>query len=586
MEYGHLRERQRRLHLPLLEIFSTLLVFGAIVLGMIELVQYSNARAKDQLPTRLTIAEVPVGGLSENDARALLEEVYVQQPIRLLYGSSLIELPPGQIGFRLNTDAMLASARDQSVGSDDDFWPGFWNYLGQQSVKEVTVPLDWSYDESELRLYLQDIAVRYDAVAGQAGFNTMTLTFERGAPGRTLDLEQSMPLIMAALQEPESANRRVILPLVDTGASNVSLDTLEQAIINYMDMPEHDYWNNPQHVASVYVLDLQSGEEVSILGDVVYSAVSTIKIPIMINVFREKLTVPQDYQYLLTESIMCSNNSASNRLIEYAGTGVAYSEDQWMARGLDQLSCTAQTLGASHTFMNAWIWLGQGSPVSPVFSVCLPETPGNPDINTTPDPNSQTTAEDMGLMLSEIYDCTQHGSGLMAIYPHDITQTECRWMENLLSGNRIDRLIELGVPLGTRVEHKNGWGQRGDATWIGDGTSGDAAIVFSPGGTYVLAVYTWSIGDDGIEGPIIQDWELIEEISRLVYNYFNPSAPLFERRTPINPYTAIDCVTVSSTTDVNLDDINANRLDANGDPLPTACYGGAGDCRTWTDWTH
>jgi hypothetical protein len=543
-------------------------------------VQYSSARAKDQLPTRLTIAEVPVGGLSENDARALLEEVYVQQPVRLLYGSSLIELPPGQIGFRLNTDAMLASARDQSVGSDDDFWPGFWNYLGQQSVKEVTVPLDWSYDESELRLYLQDIAVRYDAVAGQAGFNTMTLTFERGAPGRTLDLEQSMPLIMSALQEPESANRRVILPLVDTGASNVGLDTLEQAIINYMDMPEHDYWNNPQQVASVYVLDLQSGEEVSIRGEVVYSAVSTIKIPIMINLFREKLIVPQDVQYLLTESILCSENSASNFLLQFAGTasGDGLTDAQHLGEGLDQMSCASQTLGASHTFMSAPLWVGADGPTGE-WPVCRPLEQGD-TVTTSPDPYSQTTAPDMGLLLSEIYDCTNYGSGLMALYPHDITQIECRWMENLLGGNRIDRMIELGVPLGTRVEHKNGWGEPGE------GTSGDAAIVFSPGGDYVLVVYTWNaLGIEGVEQPTIQDWELIEEISRLVYNYFNPSAPLIERRQPILPTTAIDCVTVPRIEDVNLDDINANRLDANGNPLPTACYGGAGRCDTWMSWT-
>jgi hypothetical protein len=302
----------------------------------------------------------------------------------------------------------------------------------------------------------------------------------------------------------------------------------------------------------------------------------------MINVFREKLTVPQEYQYLLTESIMCSNNGASNSLLQFTGTANGYTEDQWIGRGLNQLSCMAQTLGAPHTFMNAWFWLGEGTPVSPTFSVCLPPDTGNTSINTSPDINSQTTAEDMGLMLSEIYDCTHHGSGLMAIYPHDITQNECRWMENLLSGNRIDRMIELGVPLGTRVEHKNGWGMRGD------GTSGDAGIVFSPGGDYVLVVYTWNaLGIEGVEQPTIQDWELIEEISRLTYNYFNPSAPMIERRDPINPLTAIDCVTVRSVDQVNLDDINANRLDANGDPLPTACYGGVTTrCATWHTWTE
>jgi len=84
--------------------------------------------------------------------------------------------------------------------------------------------------------------------------------------------------------------------------------------------------------------------------------------------------------------------------------------------------------------------------------------------------------------------------------------------------------------------------------------------------------------------PTIASWELIEEISRLTYNYFNPQAPLYQRREPILPLTAIDCVIVSSPEEVNLNDIDENRLDENGIPLPTACYGGPGDCKPFDNW--
>ena len=56
MEYGRLGERQRRMRVPVLEILSSLLLLGAIILGMLELVEYSST--KDDLPTDLTIAGI------------------------------------------------------------------------------------------------------------------------------------------------------------------------------------------------------------------------------------------------------------------------------------------------------------------------------------------------------------------------------------------------------------------------------------------------------------------------------------------------------------------------------------------------
>ncbi len=59
MDYGRLGERQRNFQFPLLELGSAVLLMMAIVLGMFELVNYSNQ--KDELPTDLTVAQVAVG---------------------------------------------------------------------------------------------------------------------------------------------------------------------------------------------------------------------------------------------------------------------------------------------------------------------------------------------------------------------------------------------------------------------------------------------------------------------------------------------------------------------------------------------
>jgi hypothetical protein len=63
------------------------------------------------------------------------------------------------------------------------------------------------------------------------------------------------------------------------------------------------------------------------------------------------------------------------------------------------------------------------------------------------------------------------------------------------------------------VAHKHGW--------IND-THGDAALVLSPGGAYIFVMM--------LHNPVwlnFSDSEpLITESSRLVYNYFNPDAPM------------------------------------------------------------
>ena len=570
MDYGRLGERPRGLQFPLLEIASAILLLGAIVLGMLELIAYSNQ--KDSLPTDLTVAAIPVGGLSEEDARARVESIYVGQSVQLFYEGSPILLDPAEINFSVNGEAMMASARAQS-SRENSFWAGFWNYLERRPVAAVTVPLSAQYPESDLRDYLEGIAQRYDIIPTGAGFDLATLTFGSGQGGRRLDIDQAMALVNRALFDPNPENRRVQLPTVAAAAPQQDMATLRDAIIDLTYNMEFPY-NGTDTLVSAYVMDLTSGEDISILGDVPHSARSVIKIPIMVNLFREKLLVNQEEAFLLTESILCSNNSSSNFLMQVAGEGTAF--EPQLRDGLNQVSCTAQALGAEHTYISAPLYVADRA-YEFEAAVCRPPDAGNTAYNTNPDTYSQTTAEDMGLLLTQIYDCANFGSGLMAVYPTDINQTECQQMINLLSGNRINRLIELGVPPGIQIAHKNGWGFE---------TSADSAIVFSPGGNYVLSVFVWERDVDGNGGPTILSWEVIEEISRLVYNYFNPDVPLIQRRQPINPLTAIECVTVRNPEDVDLNDIDKNRLDENGDPLPSACYGGAGHCHTFIDWTQ
>ena len=125
----------------------------------------------------------------------------------------------------------------------------------------------------------------------------------------------------------------------------------------------------------------------------------------------------------------------------------------------------------------------------------------------------QTTAEDMGSLLAMIYYCAQNGGGaLIASSGDSIQPGECQQILDFMRLNRIGSLIEEGVPRDVPVAHKHGW--------IGD-THGDAGIVFSPGGDYVLVTYMFK--------PDWLEWEisspLLSDISRATYNFFNFEEP-------------------------------------------------------------
>jgi beta-lactamase class A len=122
----------------------------------------------------------------------------------------------------------------------------------------------------------------------------------------------------------------------------------------------------------------------------------------------------------------------------------------------------------------------------------------------------------MGMLLSDIYQCAQTGGGTFAaVFPGKISQNECKSMITYLTRNKIGVLIEAGLPEGTQIGHKHGW-----AVDPVDGvmhTVADAALIYSPGGNYILTIY---IHDSN---QIVWDNanRLYADLSRAVYNYFN-----------------------------------------------------------------
>lgn len=532
--------RKKRFPVPPLPIISTLLLLAAVGLFVRELIGFSQQ--EDRLPLSLTVADIDVSGMTRAQAQVAWVEAYAR-PVILYYGDSPITLDPASVGFRTNWQMMMTEAT--SIGSaEGSFWRRFFNHLTQQQFEQAaSLPLIADYQESLLRQFLEDISRRYDEPSGSPGYDVQTLTTFSGNPGRVLDIEASIRAVDLALRSP--FNRTVILPLGGIDSSRPGLDTLRNLIIAFLDSRGFMY-DGQTTIASVYVMDLRTGEEMSILGDVAFSAASTMKLPILIDYFRYlRIDPTQDEAWLMANSLLCSNNASSNLLMQIIGGG-----DDIFA-GLARVTQTMQYLGARNTYIAAPFVEGVSG--QRLGSIEAPRTNPNPQHTTNPDRFNQTTAEDMGTLLNLLYDCAQYGSGLITAFPDgEFSQRECQRMINLIAVNDLERLLQGGIPVGTRIAHKNGWLEIDDA-----GMVANSGIVFAPNGNdYIVSVFLW---EDTPARDFELLWPLLEDISRAVWNYFVPEQALLERREL--PFAAQECEGnyLPPPGQVNLDDMRAWR---------------------------
>ena len=534
-----LNSRRRRAGFPFLLTLSVLLIVSAIGLLVYFLVAFS--RREQQLPAGVTVAGINVGQLSERNAVARWERAYAE-PILLIYSNDLgdhpIQLHPDQVGWRISSEPMLAGAL-ASGQEGGGFWRRFLDFLlGIELSVSEDIPLVADYQDNALEAFLRDVAARYDDPPGNPTFDLVTLSVYPGSSGYALDLGTAKSAVDAALRS--ASQRSVELPVYPHGNQALDLETLRALIINYLDSRGFIY-DGQGTVASVYILDLVSGDEISILGDVAYSAASTIKMPIVIEYLRQLNREPTAGEaWLIVNSLLCSNNSSSNLLMEIIGGNDIFA-------GLRRVNSAMQAISATNTYISAPFYLGvEGQQLG---SIQAPATAPNQRFSTDPDPFNQTTAEDLGAIFSLIYDCAHYDSGLALALPDgQITQQECRRMLEVTSANDLERLLQGGIPPEVRISHKNGW--------IFD-TVGDAGIVYSPNGRhYVISVFLW-------ERTEFQDyeklWPLVEEISRAAWNFFNPENALLQPRANL-PVTAVECAgnyLPPNAEAVNLDDINA-----------------------------
>jgi beta-lactamase class A len=471
-----------------------------VVFTTLQLVRFS--RLWTNFPASLTIAGIPVGQLNRQETAQRLLTVF-SQPIELYYNDAVIDLNPTTIGFTLDTDSILAAADQERTRTS--FWQEFWNYLWDRPLQPVNIPLRATYSEDRLRAYLEtEIAPRYDQPSTPASAIPGSVNFQAGSQGSALDIDRAIPLVESALFS--TSQRSVVLPLKRTNPTHPTFQNLEVLLRQTIDLSGFD------GVIGLYVQDLQTGQTISFIlnqgsqvstpPDVAFTASSTIKIPIMISVFR-RIGENPDAETLryLEDMIAKSINPASDWLMENK-----------LDRIYGPLVVTEDmvTLGLENTFLGGYFY--DGAPLLEVI-----RTPANQrtDISTDPDPYNQTTPAEIGQLLQDIYQCAHlNGGSLIAAFPGEITQSECQSMINYLVQDRIALLIQAGVPDGTNVAHKHGWVT--DIYGIIHDMS-DAAIVFTPGGDYVMAVYMYH----PVQIYFDPANQLVKDLSRAIFNYYN-----------------------------------------------------------------
>lgn len=474
-------------------------LFLGVILTIVQLVRYSRVRSG--FPQGTVIAGVPVSGLDRSETAQRLIQAY-SLPVEMRYGDAVIQIKPSVAGFKLDVESMLAAADQQRISMP--FWDAFWGFLWNQLPKPAEIPLRADSSDDRLKSYLTtEVAARYDKPPSPAQPVPGSSSFSPGKPGTVLDINRAVILINDALRNP--TNRVVNLTYSVQNPTRPSFPNLQVMMQQVLSI------NDFKGLAEIYLMDLQTGQEINfawnageiITPGIAFTAASTMKIPIMISIFRRiNEPNPANITSLLESMIELSENDPADRLME-----------EVIDRRLGPLAVTEdlQKMGYQNTFLAGYFY--PGAPLLRDF-----KTPANQrkDVSADPDRYNQTTPVEAGMLLNDIYQCATTGGGTFAaVFPGQITQNECRLMISYLTKNRIAVLIEAGVPEGVQVAHKHGW-----LTDPRDGlihTISDGGIVYSPGGNFILVIYLYD------QQQLLFDPAnaLVASITQSIYNYYN-----------------------------------------------------------------
>jgi len=256
-------------------------------------------------------------------------------------------------------------------------------------------------------------------------------------------------------------------------------------------------------VVGVAFRDLETGDTLFVNADDSFHAASTMKVPVMIELFRridshalrldQGILLINQFGSIVDGSPYALDPASDSDSSAYTLTGTRVTVRELLDRMITRSSnlatnalielvtassanATAHALGATN------IRVLRGVEDGKAFQANL---------------NNTTTARDLAVLLDAIE------TGKAA------SRSSCDAMRDVLLRQEFNEEIPAGLPTGVKVAHKTGWIT---------GVRHDAAIVYPTGRKpYVLVVLTRQIADDKLARQLIVD------ISRLVYAAAVPS---------------------------------------------------------------
>ncbi len=440
------------------KVFRVFLILLLVAVALLSLPYVRYKRTAGVVPAWVRIGGLEVHGATESEAMESLV-AGLREPLEVWHGDERLVLRPQEVSFEVDARALLSAARAEDV-------PGkLVRYLIEDSLERapqtVDIPIMYRYDDAALEAWLDKIIAEHDRPAGAPIPVLEELTLKPGQPGLATDRAEAKKALLTGLAK--AGDRSVKLPVKETPPLPIdvkALGTLLQARLD--EFPG---------IGSVWLHHLPTGEEIAINADVAYAGTSTLKIPIMEQVYR-KLDQPPgiDTSKIISETMMRSGNFTANLMLGIVGDG------DW-DRGVAEMNKSFKTLGMKNTFMATPYDRKMAAPPRIVT-----EANQRTDINTQPDPYMQTTARDIGSALEMLVSCSQGGGTLIAVYGDKITPEECQQGLDFMSLNEMTEMIVGGLPAGAKAVHKHGY--------VPD-THGDVAAIWGPAGPFVLAVFLY-----------------------------------------------------------------------------------------------
>lgn len=272
-------------------------------------------------------------------------------------------------------------------------------------------------------------------------------------------------------------------------AQPVSVSPLEETIRGLI----ADY---PDGVVAVAVRDASTGRSVDIESDRIFHAASTMKVPVMIEVYRQaslgrfqlssEIEVNNSFRSIVDDTPYRIEDDSDDEIYEHLGEDLPISELVYqmitvssnLAANLlidfvsaDSVQSTIERLGTRH------MKVLRGVEDIKAYSLGL---------------NNTATAADLALLLELL----QSGEA--------VSERADAAMIDVLLDQVFNEMIPAGLPEGIDVAHKSGWTST---------VNHDAAIVYPlRGAPYVLVVMTEGLGDEKAS-------RLTADISRAVYEH-------------------------------------------------------------------